>query len=477
MRRLLAALPVLLLLLAGCASTPPPPPPAPPAPAAPVTPTVESTAGEWAGRIGVPDAPVEIGIRLTAEGGGLRGDIDIPAQAIKDMPLSDVLLEGRELSFRLPEVGGDAWFRGTFEADGKSIPGAFTQFGQSYPLVLRPGPVAGRPQEPRPPFPYRAEDVTYPGQGVDLAGTLTLPQGPGPFTAVVLVTGSGQQNRDEELFGHKPFLLLADLLTRAGYAVLRVDDRGVGGSGGSLYEVGYDELTGDVVAGVEFLRGRPEIDKAKIGLFGHSEGGYLVPLAAQRTQVAFAVLMAGPAVPGEEVLVLQNQLLLESAGAPPEVVGQQVAYVRELVAQLRAEDYETASALATWQLEQQAAGLPPEQQPSPEQIQAQVAATVNPYYRAWGVHDPGPALQALRVPVLAFFGGADLQVPAGQNEPAMRTQLAGNPDATVRTLPGLNHLMQPASTGGLDEYASIDTTIDPRALDLVRSWLTQRFPA
>jgi dienelactone hydrolase len=477
MRRLLAALPVLLLLLAGCASTPPPPPPAPPAPAAPVTPTVESTAGEWAGRIGVPGAPLEIGIRLTTEGGGLSGEIDIPAQAIKGMPLSDVLLEGRELSFRLPEVGGDAWFRGTFEADGKSIPGAFTQFGQSYPLVLRPGPVAGRPQEPRPPFPYRAEDVTYPGQGVDLAGTLTLPQGPGPFTAVVLVTGSGQQNRDEELFGHKPFLLLADLLTRAGYAVLRVDDRGVGGSGGSLYEVGYDELTGDVVAGVEFLRGRPEIDKAKIGLFGHSEGGYLVPLAAQRTQVAFAVLMAGPAIPGEEVLVLQNQLLLESAGAPPEVVGQQVAYVRELVAQLRAEDYETAGALATWQLEQQAAGLPPEQQPSPEQIQAQVAATVNPYYRAWAVHDPVPALQALRVPVLAFFGGADLQVPAGQNEPAMRTQLAGNPDATVRTLPGLNHLMQPASTGGLDEYASIDTTVDPQALDLVRSWLTQRFPA
>jgi dienelactone hydrolase len=440
-----------------------------------VTPTAESTAGEWAGRIGIPGAPLEIGIRLTAEGGGLRGEIDIPAQAIKGMPLSDVLLEGRELSFRLPEVSGDAWFRGTFEPDAKSIPGAFTQFGQSFPLVLRPGPVAGRPQEPRPPFPYRSEDVTYPGQGVDLAGALTMPQGPGPFTAVVLVTGSGAQNRDEELFGHKPFLLLADVLTRAGYAVLRVDDRGIGGSGGSLYESGYDELTGDVVAGVEFLRGRPEINRDRIGLLGHSEGGYLVPLAAQRTPVAFAVLMAGPAVPGEEVLVLQNRLLLEAAGAPPEVVEGQVTYVRELVALLRAEDYETAGAFARWQLAQQAAGIPPEQRPSPEQLEAQVAATVNPYYRGWAVHDPTPALQALRVPVLAFFGGADLQVPAGQNEPAMRTLLAGNPDATVRTLPGLNHLMQPAGSGGLEEYASIDTTIDPRALELVRSWLTQRF--
>src|SRR5918997_249887 len=144
MRRLLAALPVVIMLLAGCAATPPPAPPPPAIPAAPVTPTVETTAGEWAGRIGIPGAPLEIGIRLTAEGGTLRGEIDIPAQAITAMPLSDVLLEGRELSLRLPDVGGDAWFRGTFETDGKSIPGAFTQFGQSFPLVLRPAPAARR---------------------------------------------------------------------------------------------------------------------------------------------------------------------------------------------------------------------------------------------------------------------------------------------------------------------------------------------
>src|SRR5690606_7334764 len=293
MRRLLAALPVVLLLLSGCGAAEEPPPPPPPPP--PVTPTVETTAGEWAGRIGIPDAPLEIGIRLTAENGGLRGEIDIPAQAITAMPLSDVLLEGRELSFRLPELGGDAWFRGTFEADGKSIPGAFTQYGQSYPLVLRPGPVAGRPQEPKPPFPYRVEEVTYAGDGVDLAGTLTRPEGPGPFTAVLLLSGSGPQNRDAEFFGHKPFLLLADLLTRAGYAVLRVDDRGVGGSGGQLYESTYEQLTADAVAGVEFLRTRPEINRDRIGLLGHSEGGYLAPMVAQRTPIAFVIMMATPA--------------------------------------------------------------------------------------------------------------------------------------------------------------------------------------
>jgi uncharacterized protein len=480
MRRRLLALPVLFLLLAACSSAPPPPPPAaPPAPTttpAPGPPTVESLAGEWGGRIGIPGAPLDIGIRLTAESGGLRGELDIPAQSLRGMPLADVLLNGSDVSFRLPEVPGDAHFRGTVAPDGASIPGAFTQFGQSFPLVLRPGPAPGRPQEPRPPFPYRSEDVTYPGQGVDLAGTLTLPQGPGPFTAVLLLSGSGAQNRDEELFGHKPFLLLADTLTRAGYAVLRVDDRGVGGSGGMLPEATFEELTNDAVAGVEFLRNRPEIDPARIGLLGHSEGGYLVPVAAQRTGIAFAVMMAAPAVPGSEVLVRQNQLLLEAAGAPPEAVDAQVAFVQELVRLLLAEDYQAAFELSAEQIQLQSAGLPPEQRPTREEIGAQAAATVTPYYRSFVAHDPGPSLQALRVPVLAFYGGADMQVPATQSEQPMRTLLAGNPDATVQTLPGLNHLMQPAGTGGYDEYATIETTMDPRALDLIRNWLTQRFP-
>ena len=482
MRRLLAALPVLLLLLAGCASTPPPPPPPPPAPPAPttppapVTPTVETTAGEWAGRIGVPGSPLDVGIRFTVEGGGLRGEMNIPAQEIEAMPLAEVVLEGRDLSFRLPEVAGDARFRGTFEADGKSVPGAFTQFDRPFPLILRPGPASGRPQEPRPPFPYRAEDVTYAGQGVDVAGTLTVPEGPGPHAAVLLVTGSGAQDRNEQLYGHKPFMLLADTLTRAGYAVLRVDDRGIGGTGGELATSTFDELTGDVVAGVEYLRGRPEVDGARIGLLGHSEGGYIVPLAAQRTDIAFAVLMAGPAAHGEEVLVEQNRRLMESAGAPPDAVEQQVVFARELVRLLRAEDYAGARRLMRAQLQAQAAGLPPEQQPAPEQIEAQIAATASPYYRSFVVHDPAPSLQALNVPVLAFFGSNDMQVPATQNEPEMRRLLAGKPDVTVQTLHGLNHLMQPAETGGIEEYATIGTTLDPAVLDLVKGWLTQRFP-
>ncbi|MGH3839643.1 MAG: alpha/beta hydrolase family protein, partial [Pseudonocardiaceae bacterium] len=333
-----------------------------------------------------------------------------------------------------------------------------------------------RPQQPQPPFPYRSEDVTYRSGDVPLAGALTLPQGAGPFTAVLLLTGSGAQDRDETLFGHKPFLLLADTLTRAGHAVLRVDDRGGGGSGGDLATATYEELVGDALAGVAYLKGRAEVDPARIGLFGHSEGGYLAPLAAQRSDdVAFVILMSGPAVPGEDVLVLQNRLLFQAAGAPPEQIEAQVEYVRELVGLLRAEDYQAAETLARTRLEQQSTALPEAQRPTPQQIEATARAQTQPSMRSFVTNDPGPALDALDIPVLALFGGKDLQVPPAQSEPVLRKRLADNPDVTVRTFPQLNHLMQPATTGALDEYARIETTISPEVLDAVTQWLQLRY--
>lgn len=176
------------------------------------------------------------------------------------------------------------------------------------------------------------------------------------------------------------------------------------------------------------------------------------------------------------MLTAQSRLVTAATGAPAEAVEQQVAFIRELVRLLRAEDYEAARALATRQIEAQSAGLPAEQRLTPEQVEVQVAATVTPYYRSFVVHDPAPSLRALDAPVLSFFGGRDLQVPAEQSEPAMGKLPSGNPDVTIRTFPELNHLMQPARTGGLDEYGTIETTLDPQVLDLVRSRLTERFP-
>ena len=457
MRRTIFGL-IAVLFLAACS-----------APAADSPPDIN---GDWHGSIQTPGAPLQIGVSLSGEG----GTFDLPAQGLRELALHDVRLDGQAVTFRLPDVPGGATFDGKL-SDAGAITGSYSQGAQTVPFSLMRGalPTAGRPQEPRPPFPYRSEEVTYPSGDLTMAGTLTLPSAGGPFAAVLMITGSGAQDRDETIAGHKPFLLLADTLTRAGYAVLRVDDRGVGGSTGDLQQASYDDLSGDLLAGLAFLRSRPEVDPARIGLFGHSEGGYLAPLVAQRPDagVAFVMLMAAPAVSGEEVLVLQNRLLFQQAGAPPEQVQLQIDYVRKLSGMLRAGDYEGARQLARARVAEQTAALPEDQRPTPEQADAQLPAT--PAYRAVLTYDPAPALRALRVPVLAFYGGKDLQVPPTQSEPAMRTLLAAGPDTTIRTFPALNHLMQPAVTGAITEYPTIETTVSPEVLDLVSGWMRERF--
>lgn len=464
--RVLVTIPVVLgvaLLGVGCVA------------AQPATGGTDLT-GDWHGRIEVPGAPLDLSITLSADGGGT---MDVPAQGITDLPLADVRVDGARFTATIPDLAGGAAIDGAVAEDAASIAGDFTQAGQTFPFGLERGSVAPpvRPQDPQPPLPYRAEDVDYPSGDLTLAGTLTLPEGPGPFAAVVLSTGSGPQDRDESLAGHRPFLVLADALTRAGYAVLRTDDRGVGGSGGDYSRATYEELAADVLAGVAYLAARPEVDPARIGLFGHSEGGYLAPLAAREAAgaVAFTVLMAGPAVSGEETLVRQNELLLAQAGSPPQEVEAQVAFLRELVALLRAEEYDRAGELARTRIGEQATALPPDQRPGPEQVDAQVAALVSPVVRALVTYDPAPALAELSVPVLAFYGGTDLQVPAEQSEPRAVELLSGNSDATVLTLPGLNHLMQPSGTGSPAEYAGIETTVAPEVLDLITGWLQERF--
>jgi len=333
--------------------------------------------------------------------------------------------------------------------------------------VTVPGSSSGaRPQEPRPPLPYRSQDVAYRNGEVTLAGTLTLPAAPGPYTALLFVTGSGPQDRDETMFGHRPFLVLADALTRVGYAVLRVDDRGVGGSTGDLAGSDFDDLTGDIAAGVGFLTSRPDV--LRVGLLGHSEGGFLAPLVALRAEVAFVVLMAGPAVPGGQVLEAQNRFMLEAAGLPPGVVDAQLGAIRKVLGQLRAEDYGGAAASAREMFSAQ--GLPA------EQLEAQVAQVTSRNLRASVMYDPAPALKALTVPVLAVYGGNDRLVSAEQSVPALQALFADHQDATIRLVPGLNHLMQPGTTGQLSEYTATETTVSQDVLDLLTGWLQARFP-
>ncbi|MGX1807812.1 alpha/beta hydrolase family protein [Nocardia sp. NPDC055321] len=333
-----------------------------------------------------------------------------------------------------------------------------------------PGTTPARSQEPKPPWPYRSEEVTYRSDAITVAGTLTLPRDGGPHPAVLLITGSGPQNRDEELLGHKPFLVIADALTRAGYAVLRVDDRGVGGTGGDLNESGYPDLADDVVAGLTYLRTRADIDGARLGLLGHSEGGYLAPLVAARPDsgVAFTITLAGPAVPGADVVLEQTRLIMAAEGAPPERIDAEIATLTTLNDLLRSGDLDAARRYARERND----ALPADQRATPQDIDAQLS----PYFAALVAYDPAPALAALRTPVLALFGGRDLQVPPAQSEPPMRALLTANPDATVHTFPGLNHLMQPTETGLPSEYATTETTVDPRVLTYLTEWLATRFP-
>ncbi|MGL6234003.1 MAG: alpha/beta hydrolase family protein [Segniliparus sp.] len=424
--------------------------------------------GDWNGEIQTPSGPLAIGVALNKDG----GFVDVPSQGLFAKPLGAVAAEPGDVRFAIPGLPGAPNFHGTYDPATGAIAGQFVQFGSAFPLVLRPGKAAGanRPQEPEPPYPYRAEEVAYPSGPITIAGTLTEPDSGGPFPAVILVNGSGRNDRNEDVFGHKPFLVLADALTRSGYAVLRVDKRGVGGTGGKLADSDYDDLVDDVGAGLAYLRGRGEIDKDRVGLLGHSEGGYLAPIVAARPQnrVAFVVMMAGPAVPGAEVLKAQDRLSVQSGGASGGKDGAELAFLDELLPLVKAGNRQAVVDF----LHKRNQTLP-ENRTLPD---AEIESYASPYFRALVSVDPAAALSALRMPVLAFYGGKDLQVPADQSEPVARRLLADDPDATVHVFPDHNHLMQQADTGRVDEYARIETTIDPVVLDYVTSWLVRRFP-
>ncbi|MFF0490782.1 alpha/beta hydrolase family protein [Nocardia sp. NPDC004068] len=457
--RSVAVVVFLLTLVAGCSSSKTPQ-------ATPTTATDQAVLGDWHGTLPLPNHELPFGVTFVAGG----ATVSIPEQGILDKPAAQVTTAQDNVGFTVPDLPGLPTYHGRLDND--TITGTFSQSGHDLPLTLTRGkvPAPPRPQEPKPPFPYKSEDVTFPSGTITVAGTLTLPDSPGPHPAVILISGSGAQDRDEQILGHKPFLLLANTLTKAGYAVLRTDDRGVGGTGGDLAHADYRDLSGDVAAGIDFLRGRPEIDRNRIGLLGHSEGGYLAPLVAERPDsgVAFVIMLAGPAVPGDEVLMEQNRAMLTASGATPEELRKQVEFIGTLTTLVRAGDPEQTRQY----LEGHNATLPPEQQASPGAI----TDYTSPNFGALVTYDPAPALRALRVPVLALYGTKDLQVLAAQNAPAAQANLAGDPDVDVHVVDGVNHLMQPANTGLPSEYAGIETTVDPRVLDYVTGWLTARVP-
>jgi len=367
-------------------------------------------------------------------------------------------------------------------ASGDTIRGTFTQSGNSFPLVFGRGSdaVAGRPQDPKLPYPYRAQDVTVPSvEGVRLAGTVLIPEGPGPFPAVVFVTGSGPQDRDETIVGHHPFLVLADYLARHGIASLRYDDRGFAKSTGNFGTSTSADFAVDAEAAVHFLQGVPGIARDRVGIVGHSEGGLIGPMVSARSRdVAFLVLLAGPAMPGDSLSLLQLRALAGSA-APPAQLDALAAINRRLYAAVTGSK-DSSDAVARLLAAKQAilAAAPDDQRAALGARLDQVIPTlISPWMRYFLRYDSRTALRNVHVPVLALGGSRDQQVPPHENLTgiAAASAAAGNKDYQTVELPALNHLFQTATTGAPAEYATIDETIAPRVLELITSWINQRF--
>jgi pimeloyl-ACP methyl ester carboxylesterase len=444
--------------------------------------------GHWEGSIALPGTPLQVRVDLNFAGEKWSGTIDIPQQSATGLALDPVTVDGTSIRFAINGVPGDPTFDGRLIA-GK-ITGTFTQGPLNLPFSLGRGHAATLPASTTQPRevpaakPYTEQEVSYSNGPIHLAATLTIPSGTGPFPAVVLITGSGPQNRDEEILGHKPFQIIADHLARAGIASLRADDRGVGGStGGSVDEATTEELAGDTLAGIGFLKTQLSISSDRIGLIGHSEGAIIAPLLASRSKdVAFIVMLAGTGVPGDEVWLKQREMIERADGVDEALIQLENKNAPELVNAIETgAGYAAINALARSQLAGQAQVLPKQRQPTTQQTDVNAdlvtRAMTTRWFRFFLTYDPRPALRKVTVPVLVMNGDLDKQVSPDQNLTEIEKSLkeAGNPDVTVRLMPGLNHLFQKAKTGSPGEYATIQESFDEGALDAICDWIVGRY--
>lgn len=431
-----------------------------------------SLEGTWFGSLPVSEAiKLRLAFHISKTPTGFTATLDSLDQGAKGIPVTSVTRKGDNVVISLQTIGGE--FKGTLDAKAETMVGTWSQGGSQIPLTLKRVEASAletkRPQNPTKPYPYKEEEVTFENKsagGIKLAGTLTEPEGKGPFTAVVLVTGSGPQNRDEELFGHKPFLVLSDWLTRKGIAVLRFDDRGIGKSQGVFAAATTADFATDVEAAIAYLKTRPEVKR--IGLIGHSEGGTIGSMvAARNADVAFLVMMAGSGVPGDAVIPAQAKAIALLSGIAPEKAEEAVNQTRAVITLV---ETEKDPAVLQQKLHDMLAKSMPEQR-----IKAEIARATSPWFRYFLTYDPATALGKVKCPVLALNGSLDVQVLPSQNLPPIRQALeaAGNKHFEIVELPGLNHLFQTAKTGNVSEYGQIEETISPVALEKISDWIVK----
>jgi len=434
-------------------------------------------AGYWRGELKTPGTTLALGLEFTQPGEPLQIFLDSPDQGVEGIPATGLRHHDGRLAVLFASLAAEL----RLELASETLPGVWIQAGQEMPIEFsrgeRPQPPS-RPQTPEAPFPYATQTIRFPSMTGDfkLAGTLLVPE-TAPAAAVVLVTGSGPQDRDESIAGHRPFLVLADSLARRGIAVLRYDDRGVGESGGDHGTASLSDLADDAAAAVKALRANLGAREMAIGMIGHSEGGMIAPGVANREQLDFVVLLAAPGIPISDLLPLQQRLILEAGNADADSTAQSVETTRQLLRIIEDEPDDAQARRKIRSLFARRIGETNNPEMSAEQIEpaadAAIRRTVNPWFRELITVDPLAEMRRIQGRVLALYGQLDLQVPPGRNAEPVRQALGHLPSSafSVETLPGLNHLFQPAQTGHPSEYAQIETTISPDAIKRIGDWI------
>lgn len=426
--------------------------------------------GYWKGQIDLGAQKIEMGFDIKVTEKGFATTLDVPAQGAFDVPVDKTEFHQGKLDLRMDAM--NATYSG--ELKGLAIEGSFTQHGVSFPLHLERAvkeAKQARPQDPKPPFNYKAEEVTFanPKEGNTLAGTLTIPEGEGPFPAVVLVSGSGQQNRDEELMSHRPFWVVADYLSRRGIAVLRYDDRGMGGSTGEVVEATSMDFSYDAEAAFDFLRNRKKINASQVGILGHSEGGIInFMVAARRPEVAFLISLAGPAVKGIDVLKEQQKAILRAQGMTEEMIqfstnaNAQLFDIVETSKDRAEADSLMRQLLKGWGYNEELT----------EQTVGQMTSAWMYFFLKY---DPAEAIVKTNCPALLLNGSKDVQVIASQNLPAYQKLIDenGKTNLTLQEFPALNHLFQHCETGAPAEYATIEETISEEVLERLTQFVKE----
>jgi len=449
----------------------------------------QNITGTWYGALDVRGKSLPVVFHISKTGDNYQTTMDIPDQMANGLPFDSTAMTGNKVHMVATKFGMS--FTGTYMPDSNKINGLMSQGPNSSVLSLttsKPEVTAAipnpRPQDPVT-YPYKREEVSFTNTkaSVRLAGTLTMPENGKATKIVVMITGSGPQNRDEEVvqFNHRPFLVWSDWLTRNGIAVLRYDDRGIGASTGVFGTSTSEDFSGDVEAAISYIQSRDDLKNLSIGLIGHSEGGMIAPMvASHNSAVKFIVLLAGPGLPVSQLMMQQSKDQMRLSGAPDSAIAKSMELNKKMYATINASKNLSSTELAKKldtimraelkQLPEAALGG----QSEDEMVKTSIATLTSPWYRYFIAFDPAVYLSHTKCPVLAMNGTLDMQV-GSDNLKAIKENLqkAGNKNVQIVPLDGLNHLFQKATTGSVAEYGQITETVNPIALKTVTEWINK----